>query len=411
MIGVIKNSISAAILTGLLAALVFRCSSNERKKVFLICVAAATVAAVGFTILRWTTAINRGMVNTWVLSLSFIASLLLLVFLWLIVKSFTIEKVLVFSASVLTGTLLFYALPPLFLMPWDFVLPGQSMFSTDFLFPLAGALAGLLLVILTGLGVFHGAKKSRDRFLRVIVSAALVINMMNQAANIIQFLMARRIILPRRNLFRVIMAAVNHSDYFMFALIAVAVLLALAGWIFINKGRIAENFKNPAERRKFRAGQRRNLRWSVFTVLCLVFSVVALTGLKAWDEKAVVLSPAEPMTIQGTEILIPVTQIEDGKLHRFAWTASDGTEVRFIVIKKSPSAYGVGFDACDICGNTGYYERRDGVVCRLCDVVMNKSTIGFKGGCNPVPLAYTIREGNMVVADEDLENEKTRFKL
>jgi uncharacterized membrane protein len=84
--------------------------------------------------------------------------------------------------------------------------------------------------------------------------------------------------------------------------------------------------------------------------------------------------------------------------------------VRFIVIKKSAAAYGVGLDACYICGSTGYYERRDGVVCRLCDVVMNKSTIGFKGGCNPVPLAYRVRDGALIVSLEDLENEKGRFK-
>ena len=123
-----------------------------------------------------------------------------------------------------------------------------------------------------------------------------------------------------------------------------------------------------------------------------------------------VLSPPEPFTLAGEEILIPIERIEDGRLHRFAWNASDTTEVRFIVIKKSASAWGVGLDACDICGNTGYYERRDGVICKLCDVVMNKSTIGFKGGCNPVPLAYTVREGAMIVQTGDLENEKGRFK-
>jgi uncharacterized membrane protein len=41
---------------------------------------------------------------------------------------------------------------------------------------------------------------------------------------------------------------------------------------------------------------------------------------------------------------------------------------------------------------------------------MNISTIGFKGGCNPVPLAYTLRSGNMVVDINDLEKERNRFK-
>jgi uncharacterized membrane protein len=84
--------------------------------------------------------------------------------------------------------------------------------------------------------------------------------------------------------------------------------------------------------------------------------------------------------------------------------------VRFIVIKKNETSFGVGLDACDICGPTGYYERKDEVICMLCDVVMNKNTIGFKGGCNPVPLAFTIREGSLVVRCEDLDNERGRFK-
>jgi uncharacterized membrane protein len=97
-------------------------------------------------------------------------------------------------------------------------------------------------------------------------------------------------------------------------------------------------------------------------------------------------------------------------LHRFIYPASNGTEVRFIVIKKNEIAFGVGLDACDICGPTGYYERNDEVICKLCDVVMNKSTIGFKGGCNPVPLAYAIKDGGMAIETQNLENEKKRFE-
>jgi uncharacterized membrane protein len=141
-----------------------------------------------------------------------------------------------------------------------------------------------------------------------------------------------------------------------------------------------------------------------------VLSVVSVTVIKDYTRRGVELSPAESMTIAGEEILIPITQVEDGHLHRFAYTASDNTEVRFIVIKKNAAAYGVGLDACDICGATGYYERKDAIICRLCDVVMNISTIGFKGGCNPVPLAYSLRSGHMVIETVNLENEKTRFK-
>jgi Predicted membrane protein len=132
--------------------------------------------------------------------------------------------------------------------------------------------------------------------------------------------------------------------------------------------------------------------------------------IKTYNEKPVTLSAPEEYILQGDEIIVPLDRIGDGRLHRFVFTASDGTDVRFIVILKGAASYGVGLDACEICGPTGYYEKNGQVICILCDVVMNKETIGFKGGCNPVPLSYTISGGNMVIETADLEAEKGRFK-
>ena len=71
--------------------------------------------------------------------------------------------------------------------------------------------------------------------------------------------------------------------------------------------------------------------------------------------------------------------------------------------------YGVGLDACDICGVAGYYERNNDIICKRCDVVMNKATIGFKGGCNPVPFPYEIADMKIIIRKADLEAEKNRF--
>jgi uncharacterized membrane protein len=40
---------------------------------------------------------------------------------------------------------------------------------------------------------------------------------------------------------------------------------------------------------------------------------------------------------------------------------------------------------------------------------MNTATIGFTGGCNPVPLAHKVTGGNLVVPVTALEKEKERF--
>ena len=85
--------------------------------------------------------------------------------------------------------------------------------------------------------------------------------------------------------------------------------------------------------------------------------------------------------------------------------------IRFIIIKKpNSSSYGIGLDACDICGETGYFERNGQVVCKLCDVVMNINTIGFKGGCNPKVIDYSIKDGQIIVPKSTLLEHESDFK-
>jgi hypothetical protein len=167
---------------------------------------------------------------------------------------------------------------------------------------------------------------------------------------------------------------------------------------------------NPALRRKARAAWRTTRRWGTVVVVGFALVVFSLTAVKAYSEREVELTPAEPMQYVGSNIQIPLESIDDGHLHRFAHITEKGTEVRFIIIKKNEVAYGVGLDACNVCGATGYYERDDEVVCKMCDVVMNKQTIGFPGGCNPIPLEFTIADGVFSVEVALLEQEAGRFE-
>ena len=50
------------------------------------------------------------------------------------------------------------------------------------------------------------------------------------------------------------------------------------------------------------------------------------------------------------------------------------------------------------------------MVCKRCDVVMNVNTIGFKGGCNPIPLAYEVSGGNLVFRLEELLAGEKEFR-
>lgn len=121
------------------------------------------------------------------------------------------------------------------------------------------------------------------------------------------------------------------------------------------------------------------------------------------------LSDPEPYTLDDDLARLPIDILQDGHLHRYAYTASDGVEVRFIVVLKNGGAYGVGLDACENCGPSGYYEKDGKVICKRCDVAINPATIGFKGGCNPIPIDFTVSGGTLTVARDVLESSAKVF--
>ncbi|MDR0377343.1 MAG: Fe-S-containing protein [Spirochaetaceae bacterium] len=412
LIQVVQTALTTAIVCAFLFAELYKKDGQGRGKHLAAGIIAGTAASLILAVLRRTTAlINRGFFNTCALSLAIVAAVFFILLYWGLVqkKNPPLREVLLSWVSpVLTGALLFYVLPTIFLYPTEFLLAGESLFTTDFLFKLIGYLAGLGITGLTALAIFKISKAVQGPFPGILLTVILGINIVSQLAAILQFLLARRIIPMARWLFRIVAALVNNNMVFLY--ITLGLTLALPILVCIKSLKPKESYANPAEHRKIKAAHRGYRRWSLVVILGYGISICAVTFIKAYTERGVELSPAEPMTIAGEEILIPIERVEDGHLHRFAYTASDNTEVRFIVIRKNEIAYGVGLDACDICGATGYYERKNEVICRLCDVVMNISTIGFKGGCNPVPLAYRLRSGSMVIEIQDLEKEKVRFK-
>jgi uncharacterized membrane protein len=201
----------------------------------------------------------------------------------------------------------------------------------------------------------------------------------------------------------------NHSNLFLYLVVVFCVLLALI--LILRSLNVREPYENPAQHRKIRAKWRSCRRWATLLLCCCACAVFIQTVLYAIENKPPELAVAEEYTIEDDAIYIAFPQVDDGNLHRFAYTTPNKIETRFIVIKKpNSSAYGIGLDACDICGQTGYYQRGDQVVCNRCDVVMNINTIGFKGGCNPIPIDYRIADGYIIVPLSTLIEHENEFK-
>lgn len=405
-----QGSASAAILTALIASLFRSEGGSGGGKRVALGVAAGIALAIAFASLRLTAIpIKREYLNIAVLALTLAVELFFCLFLW---NGFGSHRRISAARSASGATLialsLLYSLPAVILQPQGFAMNAEGFFSTDFVFKVALYLAGIILTAFSSYALYKTGQTLPFATMRRLVTAALAIAALGQAVVIVLALLARRILPMRRWLFNAIVQMVNNYAWFLYAFVALALFVPVLQLILSRHS--SEPFANPAEHRKLRAATRRRRRWSACVLAGYAASLLSVTALRAYSERETALSPPEPLAVAEEELSIPLEAVDDGHLHRFAYKTESGVEVRFIVIKKNQSAYGVGLDACDICGPTGYYERGNQVVCKMCDVVMNVATIGFKGGCNPVPLAYSIRDGRMLVQKADLEAEKKRFQ-
>jgi uncharacterized membrane protein len=301
-----------------------------------------------------------------------------------------------------------FYLPDLFLYPPQFAVGVVNVVSSEFIINVSGYLCGLLLCLLLACSLFRVCAALPEKTLFPLFSLGFLFFLANQAITLGQILLVRGFLPRSPLLLRAIVFLLNEVvPASLFCLVATAGLCALLLWRR-SRAAVIEG-ANPALRRKARSGMRRHSRWSRGALGALAAGLLLMTVGATFNTREVELSPPVEMPVTGEAVLLPVSLVGDGALHRFVYTSRRGVGVRYIVIKKSETAFGVGLDACEVCGPSGYFERKGQVVCILCDVVMNKATIGFAGGCNPVPLRFSIREGNLVINTADLEAEAIRF--
>jgi uncharacterized membrane protein len=265
----------------------------------------------------------------------------------------------------------------------------------------AGFVIGVIGLVVLAVLAPKACAGTPPALLKVALTAAIAVAAAVCALGVTQILVARRWVSLPRPAFKALVWGINHQAWHLALLTAAWVAVAVGAYLTARRQAITG--PNPAIERLQRAARVRRRRYLIATGgLYLGLGWVATFGV-AIDGREVELSPPEAYELVDGQAMVALENIDDGHLHRFAYTTSKGVEVRFIVVKKNGVAYGVGLDACEVCGPTGYYERDGKIVCRLCDVVMNVATIGYKGGCNPIPLEYQLDGEYLVVSAADLE--------
>ena len=316
-------------------------------------------------------------------------------------------------AAFMIMLIMLYSMPDVISYPYTILLVDQTAMSTDYLFKMIGLALAVIVILLCEMSVYRGMLRlSKWESIGIAAAATLTVGV-RLIFKTLQIMMSKRMILPDDP---------NYTDYFelakfssnndmMFTYILLGIVLVIPVIIVIRSFLQKEPYSNPAQKRKIKKKWRVNRRWAAMSVITAAMILVNFFVIKPYVNKPVVLSPIEDCKVLDGNVIVTPDQVEDGHLHRFAYTTPAGVDIRFIVIKKPNSqSYGIGLDACDICGETGYYERDGQVVCKLCDVVMNISTIGFKGGCNPIVVPYTIENGNIMLPVDGLIPYEKTFK-
>ena len=311
------------------------------------------------------------------------------------------------ALGLLLVTLIVYAMPEVWAYPYKVLQSEKTIISTDFLYNMIGMTGGLLLAVVAYFAV--GQLRISEKQAGLLLKLELLLNAILQLAGLFSVLLQKRLVVSNHTMFSFVVFTKNHSDWFIYLSMLLPLVVAIGLWI--ASFREHEPYANPAEHRRIRAKWRSIRRWATTAPIVFLLCVCSMTVAEAINTQEVALSPVEETQMDDENVYVSFEQVSDGHLHRFAYETENGKAIRFIVIQKpNSSSYGIGLDACDICGETGYYEKDGQVVCKLCDVVMNISTIGFKGGCNPIVIPYEIRDGRIIVPIEGLLAYESEFK-
>ena len=301
----------------------------------------------------------------------------------------------------------FYALPDVILQLTAFVEPGESPFTSDMLLRALGFLLGIgasIIVAAICRTMRSTAGQSAFTFATAVVVALTAIQHLTAILQIAQGGM----VMLHGTVFRMLVWLINHASWLIQAQAWVFVVPAIAS--IVAGMRMPSHGVDAAQDRKHRAFRRHAIAAAVWSLIAMIGVSFALTVGVAATRQTVTLSPPEQYSLKSGVATITVAQVADGHLHRFQYKAKDGTVMRFIIIKKNGGAYGVGLDACENCGDAGYYEKDGKIICKKCDVAINLATIGFKGGCNPVPLPYQAGGGKITIQTADLDALSSHFQ-
>lgn len=412
----LREGVEAALLIGIAVAYLRKINRSESVRWVYLALAAAIVASLavgyGFAKLNW----NQERFEGWILlaAATMVASLVYV--MWRAGRTLKAEverglaKAFSSSASV----------PGLFLFVFLLVLregaetvlllSAVGMNSSD-LWQAAGTILGLTLSVIFGVLFVRGSLRiDLAKFFRM-TTVILLFVVAQLTVSGIHELSEQGVIPSSQQMMAAIGPIVRNEAFFFVTILALAALMVLLDWR--SRGsRIVPATLNSAERRLAEWTARRERMWVTLVSSAAFVFIVLVTAEFIYAKAHATLSAARTVGAEGqgadAVVRIPLTEIADGDLHRYEVETPAG-KVRFFLIARQGMEPGVVADACEICGNNGYYKQAGNVICKNCGAAMFIPTIGTTGGCNPIPLQHSIKNGEVNIPIAELAKQAHIF--
>ncbi len=138
-----------------------------------------------------------------------------------------------------------------------------------------------------------------------------------------------------------------------------------------------------------------------------IAAIVLIVGLGVAGMTLLGASSAgyQKVAASGGMVSIPLEKVSDGQAHFFVYQGGN-QPISFFVLKSHDGVVRAAFDSCDVCykDRKGYRQEADFMVCNNCDQKFRSDRINeVSGGCNPAPLERVVRDGQLLIAEADLQ--------
>jgi FTR1 family protein len=415
----LREGVEASLIVGIIFAYLVRIGRQELKRTVFWAIAAAIATSVAGAILLAHLELNTDIFEGWVM---LAAAVFVLSMIWFMHKAaHTMRGDIEQKVSQLTGEagvsrigLFFFV----FLMVLRegvetvLILSAVTLNSTELL-SFTGTLLGVAVAVVFGVLFVRGSVKiNLQRFFRVttiilyFVTFQLIVTGLHE--------LSENGALPSSKAEMQVIGPIVRNDLFFFV-----TMLALVGLMVLLEYRRRTPIKlpldsSPADRRRSEWSQRREKMWMNAVVVTSFLFIFLSTAEFIYAKSTTALSPTTSVTLVGSQVAVPASEINDDQLHRFGVRVDDGkgstSEVRFLLFRKPDGNIVAVGDACRICGPVGFYVGSQGITCKMCASPLNAASMGLQGGCNPIPLKSSAAGGQVTIQAEDLKTLVPVFK-